>query len=456
MNKRININNQSGQAVLTVVVFLLSIGMSIVYGVVSPTLKQSAVAENFIQSSQSYVTSESGIEDVIYRLKKGMQVGETEVLLVANSTATTTITPVGNNEKSITSSGNSLNRVRNTNANLVTKNGVTFTYGVQAGNGGFFIENSGKVLGNIYSNGPVFGQNLNLVKGDVVSAGFYGIINGVHATGTAYAHIINNSTVDKDAYYSSSFNASVLGTRHPGSPDQPSASLPIPDTTISAWEQEALAGGTISHPCPYVITGNKTLGPVKITCDLTISGSAVVTLNGPVWVSGDIRIRNNPVIKVSPTLGPKSVAVIADNPYHRHHDDWHDDSNYGESQISVENSPTFQGSGDTGSYILMISQNNDAELSYYNWWSDWWGNEWHSWWSAPAINVANSANGAVLFYAGHGEVLLEDNVSVKEVTAYRVRLKNSAQVTYETGLSSLLFSSGPSGSWTVNGWGEAR
>jgi len=109
MNKRSSFNSQNGQAVLTIVVFLLSIGMSIVYGVVSPTLKQSAIAENFIQSSQSYVTSESGIEDVIYRLKKEMQTGETEVLPVASSTATTTITSIGNNEKSIISLGNSLN-----------------------------------------------------------------------------------------------------------------------------------------------------------------------------------------------------------------------------------------------------------------------------------------------------------------------------------------------------------
>lgn len=456
MKKRITFKDQRGQAVLTVVVFLLSIGMSIIYGVVSPTLKQSAVAENLIQAGQSYATSESGIEDVIYRLKKGMQVGTTEVLMVASSTATTTVTAIGSSEKTLISTGDSLGRIRTNSANLAVANGVSFNYGVQVGNGGFFIENSSKVVGNIYANGPVFGENSNLIKGDVVSAGYWGLIENVNATGTIYAHKIRNSSVGKDAYYQSIYNTTVGGVKHAGSVDQPSAALPISDTTISAWEQDALAGGTISYPCPYTITSNRTIGPVKITCDLVISGNPTVTLNGPVWVSGDIRIRNTPIIKVSSTLGTKSVAVIADNPNRRHHDDQHDSSNYGESQISIENSPTFQGSGSIGSYILLVSQNNDAESSWDNWWNDWYGNEWHSWWSAPAIDVANSAQGAVLLYAGHGEVLLEDNVSVKEVTAYRVHLKNSAQVTYETGLASLLFTSGPSGAWTVKGWKETQ
>lgn len=433
MNKRINLNGQSGQAVLTVVIFLLSIGMSIIYGVVSPTLKQSAVAENFIQSSQGYVASESGIEDVIYRLKNGMQTGETEVLRVASSTATTTITSIGNNEKSIFSLGNSLNRIRQMRASLVVENGINFNYGVQVGNGGFELDNSAQVIGNVYSGGKIVGENSNLIKGDVISSGSGGLISGITATGTAYAYTIKDSNVGGDAYYQVIVNTTVGGTQHPGSTNQADFPLPISDTAISVWEEEAVAGGVISSPCPYNITTNRTLGPVKITCDVQVSGNPTVTLNGPVWVTGNISFANTPIIKAGASMGAKSVVVIADNPSNR----------ITSSQITLTNSALFQGSGQIGSYVLLLSQNNAAELGAGK------GEN-------TAIDVNNSAGGALLLYAGHGEVMIQNNVSLKEVTAYRVYAKNTAKVIYETGLASLLFSSGPSGSWTVKGWAENR
>lgn len=433
MEKRINFKDQRGQAVLTVVVFLLSIGMSIIYGVVSPTLKQSAVAENFIQAGQSYATSESGIEDVIYRLKKGMQVESSETLAVASSTATTIITSVGNSEKSIVSSGDSFRRVRNISAGLIVSNGVSFNYGLQVGNGGFELENSSKIIGNVYSGGKIEGENSNIIEGDVVSSGVNGRIVGVNATGNVYAHSISNSSVGKDAYYQNITNTTVAGTKHPGSPDQGDVPMPIPDTVVTSWEQEAVAGGMISSPCPYKITSNKTLGPVKITCDVEISGSPTITLNGPVWVTGNIIFSNSAVIKVASSLGSKSVVVIADKPSNR----------ITSSQIDINNSSIFQGSGQNGSYVLLLSQNNAAELG------------------APkgenvAINIQNTAGGALLVYAGHGEIQLSNSARLKEVTAFRVHAKNTASVIYETGLASLLFTSGPSGAWTVKGWKETE
>jgi len=144
----------------------------------------------------------------------------------------------------------------------------------------------------------------------------------------------------------------------------------------------------------------------------------------------NITIKNGPTIKVAPSLGGKSVAIIADNTSNR--------STSG--KISSDNTAVFQGSGTVGSYVLLLSQNNSAETG---------GSE-------IAINVANSASGDLLIYAGHGEVLLQNNIKLKEVTAYKVHIKNSAQVTYETGLANLLFTSGPSGSWSIQSWKEAQ
>jgi hypothetical protein len=147
-------------------------------------------------------------------------------------------------------------------------------------------------------------------------------------------------------------------------------------------------------------------------------------------VSGNITVKNTAIIRVAPSLGATSVPVIA-----------HNSSNQTTSgKITLENSAVFQGSGSSGSYVLVLSQTNSAEQG---------GGE-------RAITAKNSVDGNLLLYAGHGEILLENSIDVKEVTAWRIRLKNSAEVIYESGLANLLFTSGPSGGYTLDKWREVE
>ena len=88
----------------------------------------------------------------------------------------------------------------------------------------------------------------------------------------------------------------------------------------------------------------------------------------------------------------------------------------------------------------MISQNNDAENGG----------------SGVAIEAGNNAGGDLLVYAAHGEILLKNNISLKEVSGYRIHLQNFAKVVYETGLASLLFTTGPGGGYVVDSWEEIK
>ena len=275
------------------------------------------------------------------------------------------------------------------------------------------------------------GENSNLVKGIVVSAGSFGFIDGVHATGTVYAHTIRDSDIDGDAYYQTISGTTVGGALHPGSADQATSSLAISDEQIAEWESDAAAGGTISSPCPYKITDTATLGPKKIACDMEISGNGyALTLNGPLWIVGNLTISNGPTIKVASSLGGASVPIIADKPSNQ----------TTSSKIELQNSAVFQGSGSTDSYVLMISHNKSAKQG---------GSE-------TAIDLKNSIDGDLLVYAPHGEVLIQDSVNVKEASGYRIRLKNSAEVIYETGLANLIFTSGPSGGYMIESWKETE
>ena len=106
------------------------------------------------------------------------------------------------------------------------------------------------------------------------------------------------------------------------------------------------------------------------------------------------------------------------------------------SKIEVRNATDFFGSGDDRSYVMLLSMNESAELG---------GTE-------TAISVAQSANGDVLVYAGSGLINIGNNIDLREVTAYQIEVSNGSSITYESGLASLLFTSGPGGGYVIESW----
>lgn len=393
----------------------------------------SRLTYTMVAGAQALAIAEGALDNAIDRLNENPSYsGETDTPL-GNGMFTVAVAAIDTRTKRVTATGYVPNRqdpvsTKTIEADVAIRNDViSFNYGIQTGNGGFFMDNSAKVIGNVFSSGSVIGTSQNYIYGDVISAGPTGLVYGIHATSSVYAHSIGNASentvIDTNAYYASSkVNTSVGGTSYPGSPDQPVVPLPISDEQIAEWESEAAAGGVAA--CPdgsYDITsGTADLGPVKIPCDLVVSNNAVVTVHGHVWVAGDILIQNSAIVKMSPALGAENVSIIADNPANR----------LTSSKISVKNTATFRDSGTPGSFVFLISQNNSAEMG---------GDE-------EAFTLTNSAS-ALVAYAAHGLLPLENTISLKEATAYKIRLKNSANVTYDSGLPNAAFKTGPGGSW---------
>lgn len=423
-------SHTKGAALLITVLFFLIISVTIVVGSSGPVIADRKAAQNLIKSKASYFASEAGIEDVSYRIIKSKNYNSAENLTLDGYTASTVIIDNSDGTKEVTTTGNASNLIRKTKTNLIPGTGASFHYGLQVGNGGIIMSNTSRVDGNVFSNGQISGSNSNIINGDVISAGPSGLITGIHTTASAYARSITDSTVDTDAYYQTISNTSVGGTSHPGSQDQATATMPISDAKIDEWKAEALAGGTHTSPCPYNINGNVSIGPKKINCDLYLDGSDVVTLDGNVWVSGNIHFSNSAQLRINPSLGDKTVVMVADKETNR--------SSSG--QIYLSNSVEFFGSGSAKSYILLISRNSSAETGGGN----------------TAINLANSATGKVLLYAPHGKIDLSNSISVKEASAYKIQINNSANVIYETGIANLLFTSGPSGGYSIDSWKETQ
>ena len=418
--------NNSGLIVIFNSLMFIAILSAILFGITNVIVSRYSSSRSFAMSKQSYLAAQSGIGEVYYRLKSNMPVPASLNIQLSSASASinTSDIPAG---KSINVDSAAGEYERNVLMNLSLGTGISFHYGIQSGNGGFYMENSSKVYGNIFSTGIITGTG-NYVYGDVISAGPAGLISSIHATGTAFAHTIQNSTVDKDAYYMDLINTSVVGTKYPNSPDQSPVSLPISDAQIDEWKQQAMdAGDVVCTDGTYKIDTDTPLGPKRIPCDLEISGNPTVTIGGYIWVVGNIVTKNSPIIKMSSALANKNIALIADDPSDR----------VDGSRIIIANSTVFQGSGSPGSFVFLISQNHSAEEGG----------------STEAISLGNSS-AAMVAYASHGLISLQNNMSLKEVTAYKITLRNSASVTYDTGLASALFEAGPGGGYDLLDWLE--
>ncbi len=159
---------QQGNVLIITTLFFVAISLSISLGLVIPAVRSHVIAENALQSKRSYVLSESGVEDAVYRLKAGMSISSSETISLDGVNVTTTITDLSASQKEIISLGNSNNRERKIRSVVSHGAGNSFNYGIQSGRGGIVMANGSGVNGSVYSNGPITGSGF--VSGSATSA----------------------------------------------------------------------------------------------------------------------------------------------------------------------------------------------------------------------------------------------------------------------------------------------
>ncbi|MEK7076791.1 MAG: choice-of-anchor R domain-containing protein, partial [Patescibacteria group bacterium] len=220
-----------------------------------------------------------------------------------------------------------------------------------------------------------------------------GVTIGNVSTGTGRANLFVNTSI----HGSSCLNAYCI-VENPAR-----AELPISDGVISDWKDAAAAGGTCGPPtCDasgnYKLTNGASgsLGPIKINGNFELDNNAIFTMNGTIWVVGEIKLSNNCTFKLNPGYGSFSGGIITDG------------------KAAISNNCVFQGSGNPASYVLLLSTKNSL--------------------LEEIITVDNNSVG-VVYYAGKGRIKFSNNATAKEATAYGITLDNNAEITYESGLS---------------------
>ena len=445
--------NQSGQILLLALVFMVVV-MTAVGSLVGYAGLQIKAHRQAVAAEQGLNIAEAGAELAIWKLNnQGGYSGEVNSSY-GNGTYTVTITSLSGNTKLIkidsyvpNVANPTAHRIIQITASIGTIN-LGFNYGVQVGDGGLDMSNSSKIVGNVYSDGDIVGRNSASITGTAITAGAGTSISSIQIDGNATSHTISNTdvggnvnavsysdgtvdgnavvdslsscTVQGNATYDTKSSCNVNGTPTTPNPtnfvEPDSQPLPITQDQIDAWQAEAVAGGTIGSQS--YSSGTVSLGPKKINGDLTISNTATLTITGTLWVTGSINILNSGIAQLSSTYGNLSGVIMAGT-----------QGSTSAGAITIANSSQILGSGTAGSYVLILSQMAGT--------------------TNTAIASSNTGSAGIL-YAGTGKINLSNSGHYKEVTAYFLDVNNTASVTYESGLASSQFSSGPAGGWEIS------
>lgn len=239
---------------------------------------------------------------------------------------------------------------------------------------------------------------------------------GTAANGSAWARTVNNVMVNGSLYCQAGTgnNKSCDTTKA----DPSAAAMPISNGNLDQWIDDATAGGATTT---VTIGGSntRTMGPIKINGNLTVTASGKLYITGPIYVTGNVTVDGSGKIFVDSSLGSASGVIVSDG--------W----------VNLGGSGGVYGSGAPNSYVIIATKSTCPVGCG----------------TTPAISVSGSA-GSVVVSAPDGTVSFTGSAGVKSVVAKTMTMSGSTEINYDSGLADLDFTSGPSGSWTVDTWKE--
>lgn len=247
-----------------------------------------------------------------------------------------------------------------------------------------------------------------------------GIINALKGNsntvikGNVHANTIERiSTIKGDAYYQAISDSNVQGELFPGSEDPPPKTFPISEGNITDWKEQAEGSGVEvgdkyidQDDCPLTWESKKIVG------DVYFNSNCTATFKSPLWITGNLNLNSNITLKLHPDFGASSGVVIVDG------------------IVEVNSNNKLEGTG-VGNSLVMALSTYDSRSN-----------------DVAAIKIISNGNTGV-FYADKGIIEPGSNNTFKELTGWKIRLATNSIINYEQGLSSTLFSSGPSGSYSL-------
>ncbi len=236
--------------------------------------------------------------------------------------------------------------------------------------------------------------------------------NGSVVRGNVHANTISGFTINKDAYYQVINDSTVEGVAYPNSPDPVPIAMPISGANISDWQSGPFGAASYGTTTGDITGCPSRLGPGKIVGDVTINNTCTITVTTPIWITGNLSTGNSDIFQMDPSLGSSSGMIIVDG------------------ITTFANGDNLLGTGVNGSYLMLLSTYNSQSNGII------------------AINTNNSSITGIL-YAPFGIISLANNATFKEAVAWQINMGTGTTLTYDSGLVSTFFSTGPSGSYAL-------
>lgn len=253
------------------------------------------------------------------------------------------------------------------------------------------------------------GGGYSMIGGNTYNTGVYvGTVTGDEA----WAHTIQGATVTSAMYCQTSSYTSISPCNTSRADPAPAA-MPLSDGNIDDWKDDALTGGEQAGDVTIGWAGGS-LGPRKIVGNLTVNGGGILTVTGTLWVTGNITVTGGGQVRLASSYGSNSGAIVSDG------------------YVTINGGANFSGSGTAGSYPFLITTSACPVAPGCG--------------SNNAINLSGGA-GTVALVAQDGTANINGGSSLKAVTAKQITMTGGATLTYDSGLISENFNSGPGGSW---------
>jgi hypothetical protein len=186
---------------------------------------------------------------------------------------------------------------------------------------------------------------------------------------------------------------------------------PVSDPDIDAWESEASAS---TYSGNYSLGGSSsaTLGPKKVTGNMTIGDSATLNIAGTIWVQGNLAFSGS--ARIQPSNSAENYVILVNG------------------TVSLGGSAIILGS--SSSHIIIVSTST----------------------ADPAITVSGSADDTVVS-ALYGGLLVEGSGKVNVAAAKHISLTGSAQIEYDPSALDIDITGGSGGgNFEVHSWKEVQ
>lgn len=359
-----------------------------------------------------------------------------EVSVTTNSTTSKTLTTTGKAYAPASSSTPASTVKVKTDLRGITSG----SYSIVSGVGGLFLSNSAKVIGgDVFVNGEVnlrnssqIGLSTNPVNVSVAhqtcpnpATASYPSLCGAGENGQPIT-ILNTARIFGSVSANNQTNGASMS-----SPGLVSGSGVVPQTMPphDRAGQKAAIASTVTAATAGCSSGTKTWAAnLRITGNVTISGSCQVTVLGDVWITGTLTLRNSAKLIVSDSLNTTRPNLMVDG-----------------------NSASFSNTSE------LKSNSSSTGFQVINYWStascspdcaDVTGTDLYNSRDDETISLSNSSSGPqTVFYSRWSKVSVNNSGSIGALVGQIVELKNSSTITFGTSVSV-----GGETSWVVDGY----